>query len=190
MYILEHKDIMRKWDLVNKKTKGIDSFNTFPIFTKIIIAVIIILFILFIIPIKVLIAEDYGNGEYLNAWRIKSGFTISYIHSVELTEVLEIYSIEDDEIVLKETYFHSYGAGLPATTIYDFEMTSDGFRIFNIDEIMETLIYRTGAVRANHKLIIEDNEYEFLEFSNGQTAVHFQIKKMSFLEYFIKEVFE
>lgn len=179
---------MMKWKSVSNKIKGIESFNTFPIFLKIIIPMVLILIILLLIPLKTLVAENYNDNEYLKSWRINNGFTISYTHSVELTEVLETYSIEGENIVLKETYFHSYGAGLPATTPYDFEMTPEGFRIFNIDEIMETLIYRTGAIRANHKLIIGDNEYEFLDFSQGQTAVHFQIENMSFLEYFTKEV--
>lgn len=173
MYIQELRNIMTKWELASN---------------RIIIVIILILLILFIVPIKVLIAEDYENGDYLKAWRIKDSFTISYIHSVELTEVLEIYNIVDEEIVLEETYFHSYGAGLPATTPYDFEITPDGFRIFNIDEIIEKLIYRTGAIRANHKLIIGNKEYEFLSFSQGKTAVHFQIENMSFLKYIIKEV--
>lgn len=175
---------------MSNKIKGIDFFNTFPTFLKIIIVLIFILIVSLLIPIQTLVAEDYDKGEFLNVWRVKDGFTIAYTHSVELTEVLEIYGIEEDKIVLEETYFHSYGAGLPATTPYDFEITPDGFRIFNIDETMETLVYRTGAVRANHKLFIEDNEYDFLDFSEGQTAVHFQIEKMSFLEYFTKEVFK
>lgn len=173
---------------MNKKIKGIDSFNTFPTFFKSIIIIILIIIILFIIPLTALTARDYDNGKLLSLWKIKDQFTVSYIHSVELTEVLEIYAIEDGEILLKETYFKSYGAGLPATTPYDFEIRSNGFRIFNINERMETLVYRTGAVRAQHKLIIENNEYNFLDFSEGQTAVHFQVENVSLLNYIIKEV--
>ena len=177
-----------KRELVNKKIKGIDSFNTFPTFLKLILIILLIIIILFLIPVTTLTARDYDNDVLLRAWRIQDSFTVSYIHSVELTEVLEIYSIEDEEIVLTETYFKSFGAGLPATTPYDFEIRSDGFRIFNINETIETLIYRTGAVRANHKLIIEDKEYNFLDFSVGQTAVHFQVENITFLNYIIKEV--
>src|SRR5690625_5055305 len=121
MYILGHKDIMRKWKLVSNEIEGIDAINTFPTFLKVIIGIVLIIIILFLIPIKVLMVEDYSNNEYLKAWRIDESFAISYIHSVELTEVLEIYSVEDENMVLKETYFQSYGAGLPATTPYDFE---------------------------------------------------------------------
>src|SRR5690554_3306526 len=105
MSIQELKDIMTKWELMSKKRKGIDSFNTFHIFF-----IIIIIFLILLIPFKILVAKDYDSGEYLKSWRIKNGFTVSYTHSVELTEVLEIYSIEGKNIVLNETYFHSYGA--------------------------------------------------------------------------------
>lgn len=177
-----------KRELVNKKIKGIDPFNTFPTFLKLIIIILLVIIILFLIPVTAITARDYDNDELLRVWRIHDSFTVSYIHSVELTEVLEIYSIEDKEIVLKETYFKSFGAGLPATTPYDFEITPNGFRIFNINETIESLVYRTGAVRAKHKLIIEDKEYDFLDFSKGQTAVHFQVENVSLLNCIIKEV--
>ena len=35
---------------------------------------------------------------------------------------------------------------------------------------------------------IEDKEYNFLDFSVGQTAVHFQVENITFLNYIIKEV--
>ena len=180
---------MKKWELMSNKTKGIDSFNTFPTYFKILIAITFIIIILFLIPIKVLLASDLDHDKYLKSWKIRDEFTISYIHSVELTEVREIYDVEAKDIILKETYFKSYGAGLPATTPYEFEITPDGFRIFDINEVIETLIYRTGAVRANHKLIIEDNEYSFLSFSKGQTPVHLEVKNISLLEYLTKEGF-
>lgn len=188
MYMMGHKDTTMKWAQASRKIKGIELFNTFPSSLKFVIVIILCFIILLFVPIKVLVAEDFKDSRYLGAWKVKDQFTVSYIHSVELTEVLEMYEIEAEEINLKETYFKSYGAGLPSTTPYDFEITSDGFRIFNIDETMKTLVYRTGATRANHKLIIEDEEYNFLDFSQGQTPVHLKIENMFLIKYFVKEV--
>ncbi len=52
---------------------------------------------------------------------------------------------------------------------------------------MDNLIYRTGAVRANHRLILKDKEYDFLNFSKPREGVRFEIRKLSRLKYFIKE---
>jgi len=155
---------------------------------------IILLFILlsiFLMPIRVLLASNYKSGEYLKSWPIKKGeeFDIEYTHSVQLTPVIEIYFIDEiDNIVLKESYFHSYGAGLPSTTPYEFEITERGFRIYDINQIMENLIYRTGAVRANHKINMRNKTYLFLDFSAPREGVKFTIEKISLLSYLAKEV--
>ena len=176
---------------INLKGKGIgDSFNTFPTYIGIILIFLSLVLILWLIPIKVLSATDYKSGKYLKSWAVKDGenFGIKYTHSVELTEVIENYLIKDDKIILKDTYFKSYGAGLPATTPYKFEITEKGFRIYDINEEMENLIYRTGAERANHRLFLRNKEFEFLDFSEPRTGTRLQIKGISLLSYLVREV--
>lgn len=183
-----------KWELSKENLweKGIDLFNTFPKVLKIIIPLLgLIILLLFLIPINVLLASDFRTDEYLKSWKIKDGesFTVLYTHSVELCPVSETYLINEDEIILSETYFESYGAGLPSTTSYKFEITNTGFRIYEINEVMEDLVYRTGAVRANHALQLRNRYFNFLDFSKPREGVRFEIGKFSALEYFIKEVF-
>lgn len=173
-----------------KKGEGIVLINTFPNIIKIFILLFLILLIsLNFIPINVLLASDFRTGEHLNCWKISEGesFTVVYTHSVELTEVSEIYVIENGEIKLTDTYFRSYGAGLPANTPYKFEITDNGFRIYDINEIMENLVYRTGAVRANHSLLINGSEYMFLDFSQPREGVKLEFDKISAFKYIIKE---
>lgn len=174
---------------VESNREGIDLFNTFSSIKIIISCLLLIIFLLGLIPIKVLLASDYKTGEYLKSWRINQGeeFTVIYTHSVQLTPVSEIYLINDNEIILKETYFQSFGAGLPSTTKYKFEITKDGFRIYDINEIMHNLIYRTGAVRANHKLLLGGKEYKFLDFSKPREGVRLELSNISTFKYFIKE---
>ncbi len=173
------------------KGKGIESnFNTFPKYFFICAILFFLLICLF--PIKVLQARDFRSGTYLKSWRLKDGedFSIKYTHSVELTEVVEIYQIQKNTIILKETYFKSYGAGLPATTPYTFEITDRGFRIYNIDEIMTDLVYRTGAEKADHRIIIRDQENRFLDFSAPRQGVKLHMNKISLILYLTKEVFQ
>lgn len=181
-----------KWELnkIQTKGKGIELLNTFPNALKYILLLIIGLLLLYFIPINVLLAEDFKTDEYLKSWHINEGdnFTVLYTHSVELCPVSETYTIEGRDIILKESYFESFGAGLPSTTTYKFEITDTGYRIYEINEIMNDLVYRTGAERADHSLVYKDKSYRFLEFSKPRTGVKFQIKKISLLKYIAKEV--
>ncbi len=184
---------MMKKALSNRKSvetaKGTDGISTFSLLFKFLILLIAIILVISVIPIKVLLASDMITGEYLKAWRIGSDnrFSIKYIHSVERTPVWETYSMESGEIILEETIFQSFGAGLPATSPYDFEVVDDGFRLFNIDLKMTNLIYRTGAVRANHELIINKKIYPFLEFSKPTEGVKFQAENISIISYLVRE---
>lgn len=166
------------------------NFSTFPNYIVLLIVVIVI-GIIALIPTKVLLVCDYKTGEYYKSWRIKDGedFTVEYTHSVQLTPVTETYKIDGYNIILKETTFKSYGAGLPATTPYKFEITSNGFRIYDIDELMDYLVYRTGAERANHKLTFKNKDYDFLRFSKPRTGVQFKVIKMKIFSQFLREGF-
>lgn len=178
-----HKNTMMKKALKNK----------FINWRDIIIIIFTILLIISLHPINILLASDYKTGNYLKSWPVNKGdkFHIKYIHSVQLVPVTEIYSIDDkNNIILEESYFHSYGAGLPANTPYEFEMTEKGFRIYNINKKIDNLIYRTGAIRANHKIYIKDQYYPFLNFSERKTGVKFQAKKTFFIKYLVREVFK
>lgn len=146
-------------------------------------------FIFCFYPIKVLKATNFQREEYLKSWRIKNGeiFAIEYIHSVEQSPVLENFLVEHKDIVLLDTYFHSYGAGLPATTPYKTEITDKGIHVYDINLKIEDLIYRTSSLGREHKLIFRNKDFMFLDFSNHRTGVRFQIDHMANLAYLIKE---
>jgi len=166
--------------------KGRPAFPAFPIL------MILILLAVLLLPVKLLAASNHGSDQLLRLWLIPGDdqFSVSYTHSVELTEVVEIYRIEHTQIYLQETIFSSYGAGLPATTDYPFEVTDQGFRIYDMNQLVDPLVYRTGAVRADHQLILEDKQMAFLDFSQPAEGVRFEIKRLPLLYYLYKEVFQ
>ncbi len=175
--------------------RGIGGFsNTFLRYKRSFLLIVLIFSVtIFLLPIRVLLASDHKSGQYLKSWSITNGskFDIEYTHSVQLTPVIEIYSVgKEDKFLLEESYFYSYGAGLPSTTPYDFEITQEGFRIYNINETMDNIIYRTGAVRAQHKIKIGKKIYSFLDFSNPGTGVKFTVQRISLLQYLAKEAFQ
>ncbi len=159
----------------------------------IILIVFTILLIISLNSVYILEASDYKSDKYLRSWKIQNydRFSIKHIHSVQLVPVIETYSINrNGDIILEESYFHSYGAGLPATTPYDFSITENGFKIYNINEKMDNLIYRTGAVKAEHQIYINKHYEAFLDFSEPRTSVKFDVKKISFLKQLLREVFQ
>lgn len=159
----------------------------------ILVSFLILISLLFFLvwPHHWLLARDDRSGAHLGMWRIEpeEPFTIIYIHSVQLSPVTETYHFNPSgDLILDETLFSSYGAGLPATTPYDFEITEDSFRIYNIQLKMEHLVYRTGAVRANHRLLIGDQDIPFTTFSEPRQAVELTYARKPLLYYVIKEV--
>ncbi len=67
-------------------------------------------------PLRLLVARDKTTGEEIFAQRISAGerFRLRYIHSVERIPVTGVFTVdEDNRIILLETYFPSYGIGLP-----------------------------------------------------------------------------
>ncbi|MDO5724960.1 MAG: DUF1850 domain-containing protein [Tissierellia bacterium] len=139
----------------------------------------IILAILACLPINILYAEDFTTGEFLFAKKLNrnSYIGIIYTHSVEKTSTSEWYRFENDNLILMEERFKSLGAGLPADSPYKFEKTDDGFRLYDIEKPFEYVIYRTGAVHANHILDIDGKKIKFTDFSQPMQAVSFSVKK-------------
>ncbi|MDR7869779.1 MAG: DUF1850 domain-containing protein [Tissierellaceae bacterium] len=173
----------------NDIDKGIEvKFNTLSI-KKISIFLLLLVIFLTFIPVKVLLATNYKTNYYIKSWRIKDNdtFLIEHTHSVQLTTVSEKYLVSGQDIILIESIFHSFGAGLPATTPYKFELVNGGFRIYDINEKMENLVYRAGAVKANHRLIYNDKQYDFLNFTEPRTGVKFIVDRMPYILFKIRE---
>lgn len=188
MSIRAPSDTMMSRESNNTKSLGKGKF-AFPALPLILV---LVLLAVLLFPVKLLAASDQQTGQLLRLWFLPSDnqFSVSYTHSVELTEVSEIYQVQNNQIYLLETFFSSYGAGLPATTDYPFEITDQGFRIYDINQIVDPLVYRTGALRANHQLILGQKKIPFLDFSQPAEGVRFELKPMPLLYYLYKEVFQ
>lgn len=171
--------------MVNNKeeVRSIPPSSYFLFFLVIVLA--LALFIL--IPVKTVVAEGFESKELLASWKVKEGddIAIFYTHSVERTEVSEWFKIKGDKLILMEEHFSSFGAGLPADNTYPFKVTDDGFVIYDINKPMHEVVYRTGAVRANHRLKINNEEIEFLSFSKPREAVCFKVVDINLMRYLI-----
>ncbi|NLY36566.1 MAG: DUF1850 domain-containing protein [Tissierellia bacterium] len=147
---------------------------------KLISSLLLLFILLFFLSSKeALVLSDVFTGEVLAVFSAAKGFSIAYTHSVERSEVIESYLLENGRLLLIETWLHSYGAGLPATTEYDFEIRPEGFHIYNINQYFDEVIYRSGKGLANHRLLIGKKEYLFAEFSRPGEAILFRPQKVS-----------
>lgn len=158
---------------------------------KVLIFAIIIIVVISFIPIQRLYLIENKSGKTIKSFPVKNGeeFTVYFIHSVEKTPWYEIYYIKNDnEIYLKETRFYSYGAGLPSTTNFGFSFDNGSMKIENYNMKMENLIYKIGAVIADHVIIIRGEKYHLNEITKPSTSVLFQVDKISLFKFLIREV--
>ncbi len=120
---------------------------------------------------------DFGHTIY---YLKEDHFELRWIHSVEKEEWVEVYQREDDELILTETYFKTFGAGVP----------SDGEVIDAQDDfihmkISERLSEMNLTVSENVKTTIISNETEILlyEITNDYESVTISIEYLPIWEY-------
>ena len=94
------------------------------------------------IPLHALeVRESGGTGGVVFLTGVAPGdtFTLSFIHSVEKSEVTDYFRIDDDHrIILYQTEFGSLNTGLPAVVSEGevFERTDRGFRLSNLRRVL------------------------------------------------------
>lgn len=147
---------------------------------------------LLFMPVSFLELSHYHQGVVYQRIVVRpdTEYTIRYIHSVMKTPVYEHYrALPDGRMMLTETIFSSYGAGLPETTTNKFEMTDKGFRIYDINQPFDFIVYRTAPVEtgADITLILQNQEYSFLSFSSERTPVRIMLKRQPTGLYQIRE---
>ncbi len=125
-----------------------------------------------------LVVEIPGTGEI--AWaaplRDDEQFQLRYIHSVDLLPVFETYTSEGMQLVLMETRFLSWGAGLG----YMQEGILSGENGWTVIKEMQrqvgTIPLRVGTI-AEHTLLYRGMEIRLRDYLPAQALVHIRVKK-------------
>ena len=103
------------------------------------------------IPLHALeVRESGGAGRVLFLEGIAPGdtFTVSFIHSVEKSEVVDYFWIDGDcRIILYQSEFGSLNTGLPAVVSGRevFARTERGFRLSNLDRVLPEIQLQVSA---------------------------------------------
>ena len=104
-------------------------------------------------------------------------FSVSYIHSVNKSNVEEYYRLEDDEICLFRARYRAFGAGV-ATELEKGQTLSyeDGYMIIeNIHYQIPDLVYRVGTV-SDPLIHIGEQTWHMKDLAPELTSVRFTIQ--------------
>lgn len=106
------------------------------------------------------------TGDVIHHIEMSEGdtFSLTYTHSVERSEVKEVFEVRGDKIFVMESHTESYGAGLPYEGTETVE--EDGkFVIKDINQGIEKLVVRPSKLYPhyltyyNEKIMISDYPY-------------------------------
>ena len=116
-----------------------------------------------------MIVIQWEDGKEL----LFDSFQLKWIHSVEKEEWIELYEREGDELVLKKTYFKTFGAGTP----FDEKGTTvkDGYVVMDIDHTYDELLL-TISENVKTTIVLMEKEiplYKFIEsYETATVSVH------------------
>lgn len=102
-------------------------------------------------------------------------FELHWTHSIEKEEWYEIYEIKEKDLLLTETYFKTFGAGVPNESDTKAEVTEESFVKYTVNDRYPELYLN---VSDNVKTTIIQGEKEILlyEIYEPYTAVEISVK--------------
>ena len=134
------------------------------------------------LPVTVVVLYDDAGMEKFRFSPADGRFTIRFIHSWAMSPVDELFQVDTrNNIVLKETVYEDFGAGLPYEPPHSLSsMTVENGKIHirDIDRIISDLQIRTARTVAAHTLIYKDRQVLFSDFTTPGDVVIFRAKNV------------
>ena len=134
---------------------------------------------LFTDPVQCVVMTDAETDEVYFQQPLEADgvFSVSYIHSVNKSNVEEYYRLEDDELYLFRARYRAFGAGV-ATELEEGQTLSyeDGYMIIeNIHYQIPDLVYRVGTV-SDPLIHIGEQTWHMKDLAPELTSVRFTIQ--------------
>ena len=125
-----------------------------------------------------LVLEELPAGETLWAAPLKEGesFQLRYIHSVDLTPVYETFQNNKGVLVLVESRFKTWGAGLGYMGEGVLSEEEGWTVIRQMERCLESLPLRVGTV-AEHTIIYRKKEIVLKELILPQSLLNIRLRK-------------
>ena len=109
-------------------------------------------------------------------------FTVRFLHSWARSPVDEVFQVDTkNNIVLKETIYEDFGAGLPhepERPMSSMTIENGKIHIRDIDRIVPDLQVRTGRFVAAHTLMYGDKHVSFSDFAAPGDVVIFKAQNV------------
>lgn len=133
--------------------------------------VALILLTIFFIKIPVFSFEFDERTLYL----LDQSFQLKWIHSVEKEEWIETYKKSGDDLLLTETYFKTFGAGVPSNG--DNTELVDGFVKMDINLYYPELNL-TVSENVQTTILTDDREIPLYTLTSDYATVHITSKSI------------
>jgi hypothetical protein len=151
---------------------------------KLILSILISLMLIMVLllSVQVLVLKNQQQGDTILVIPLLNNktFTYEYIHSVQKTSVQENFSITPDgQIVLKSTFYQSYGVGLPYLP-EEGDFINDGgvFKLTGINRTFPKINF--GYMKmASQALLYNGKRYEFEKYFNNEELIEMDVQKYS-----------
>ena len=125
------------------------------------------------------------EGRTLFAWAISKGerFEVEFVHSLNLSPVIDIFEFTGDGLVLRKSIFSSLGAGAPTPSDFPGSelIHADGvFKLVGIDRPMGAFAVLTSEV-PNHRVSFGCREALLLELAGPGESVTIEVRRIGLL---------
>ena len=126
-----------------------------------------------------LVICDRESGKAYAELDISDGeeFSVSFIHSVNITEVVDVYFVDGGTIVCDKCIYSSFGAGMPTEWEENWQVSYEGDKITlsGLDVRREEVTYIVGTVY-DHILDYRGEKIVLNELCGKNAEITFKIK--------------
>lgn len=130
-----------------------------------------LILLLFFIRVPVFAFEFQDKTYYLKS----DFFELSWIHSVEKEEWIETYKRKDNQLLLTETRFKTFGAGVPSQS--NNVSIENGYVKMQINQPFKELNL-TVSSNVKTTIIVEQEEIPLYQYTEDYSMVHIFIEKI------------
>ncbi|WP_338030675.1 DUF1850 domain-containing protein [Cytobacillus citreus] len=144
--------------------------------------------IMFFIPFRQALVfefQDTGRPLAYIPFSKEETFKIKYTHSIHLSDVVESYKITEKGYIQQyELMYEDFSIGMPenASEGEIFEQKDGKYFLKNMNRIFPSFDLRIGKVRANHRVIFMNEEYQLSKYIEPGTWIRIKFKKINIFQ--------
>ena len=160
-----------------------------PIRLMVALAVVVVIVLVMVLtrPRAMVLQAVASGGRVLYERQVAPGdeFEISYTHSVARTTVLEKFRVRPDrKIVVFETVYQDFGAGLPSELDEgaQVEVGPGGVRITGMERVMSSIPLRVGSI-ARHQIAFGSDVVDLISLVESGERVDIAVAAKALLPY-------